>query len=190
MTEQHPPPRGQFGVEPPAATPATPTQEQRAPAASTLPPLRGKPNISLPSIGIGLAIGLVAGFGLGWAIPNGSAGPGHDSSAAAVDEEASEVLSPFPRATVDCGLQRHPAVTRGDQERTLDLDGVGEDSLGLAFDEQLCILDALDVPDSVISKMESTRALDGRQEASWDNIIASWTYHPDDGLDVLLELDD
>ena len=32
----------------------------------------------------------------------------------------------------------------------------------------------------------STRALDGRQSATWAQFEASWTYHPDDGLDVLV----
>jgi hypothetical protein len=26
----------------------------------------------------------------------------------------------------------------------------------------------------------------GRQEASWDGIEASWSYHPDNGLDLVL----
>jgi hypothetical protein len=34
--------------------------------------------------------------------------------------------------------------------------------------------------------MEKTRALDGRQTASWSFIEASWTYHPDNGLDVII----
>jgi hypothetical protein len=34
------------------------------------------------------------------------------------------------------------------------------------------------------SKMDRTRALDGMQDASWDDLSASWTYHPDAGLDI------
>ncbi|WP_269142641.1 hypothetical protein [Georgenia yuyongxinii] len=37
--------------------------------------------------------------------------------------------------------------------------------------------------------MTSTRALDGRQTAEWDGVVATWSFHPDDGLDVILELD-
>ncbi|WP_225498444.1 hypothetical protein [Arthrobacter sp. M4] len=49
-----------------------------------------------------------------------------------------------------------------------------------------CILKAVNVPDSVVSQMDSTRALDGMQRASWDKISASWTYHPDNGFRVIL----
>jgi hypothetical protein len=34
--------------------------------------------------------------------------------------------------------------------------------------------------------MEQTRALDGRQSETWEDFSASWTYHPDNGLDVLI----
>ncbi len=50
--------------------------------------------------------------------------------------------------------------------------------------------EALGLPDSVYQKMLSTRALDGRQTHYADGFTVSWTYHPDDGLEVLYELDD
>jgi hypothetical protein len=34
--------------------------------------------------------------------------------------------------------------------------------------------------------MDQTRALDGRQTDAWAAFEASRTYHPDDGLDVLI----
>lgn len=70
---------------------------------------------------------------------------------------------------------------------------VGEDdelhdamtTLGLASTEdQACVLNELEVPMSVASHMSSTRALDGTQTDSWDGYEASWTYHPDDGLNL------
>lgn len=36
------------------------------------------------------------------------------------------------------------------------------------------------------AQMDSTRALDGMQTAEWDTFEAKWTYHPDDGLDVII----
>ena len=41
--------------------------------------------------------------------------------------------------------------------------------------------------DSVYQRMLETRALDGRQTAESDHYTASWTYHPDDGLEVMYE---
>lgn len=46
---------------------------------------------------------------------------------------------------------------------------------------------ALGLPDSVLSKMETTRALDGTQSYEGHKIKVSWTYHPDDGLEVMYE---
>ena len=75
-----------------------------------------------------------------------------------------------------------------DGGRTLYLDMKGEElgSGRLTWDEVLCYLIALEAPDYVLRHMESTRALDGRQSATWGQFEASWTYHPDDGLDVLI----
>lgn len=47
---------------------------------------------------------------------------------------------------------------------------------------------ALGLPDSVTIKMSQTRALDGRQTETYEDITVSWTYHPDHGLDVLYEV--
>lgn len=57
---------------------------------------------------------------------------------------------------------------------------------GLPIGDIACILKGLNIPDSVVSQMDSTRALDGMQKATWDKIQASWTYHPDNGLRVIL----
>lgn len=82
--------------------------------------------------------------------------------------------------------------TDGGTSLVLDAEGEkdiwGEDLVTL--DDTACILNELDVPTSVIAQMDATRALDGMQDASWDGVEASWTYHPDDGLDVILELTD
>jgi len=40
----------------------------------------------------------------------------------------------------------------------------------------------------VISRMSATRALDGMQDGQWEGISASWTYHPDDGLNITLTM--
>jgi hypothetical protein len=40
---------------------------------------------------------------------------------------------------------------------------------------------------SVYSKMSSTRALDGRLTESNDKYTVSWTYHPNNGLEILYE---
>ena len=96
--------------------------------------------------------------------------------------------SPLQAAVDGCDVRKGYARI-GDDGRSLSLDNEGEDDIsGLSFSDITCVLDALDVPDSVLDKMGNTRALDGMQTASWGDITATWTYHPDDGLDVILEM--
>lgn len=79
--------------------------------------------------------------------------------------------------------------TLGDGDRTLLLDGIGdEDSSGIWSSGLTCVLNSLHAPMYVQQQLDSTRALDGRQQASWDNLRASWTYHPDAGLDAIITL--
>lgn len=66
----------------------------------------------------------------------------------------------------------------------LDLD---EFSASEAWDMLEELNDELDLPDSIEEKMSNTRSIDGRQIEEFDDIEVSWTYHPDNGLEVLYE---
>ena len=46
----------------------------------------------------------------------------------------------------------------------------------------------LGLPDSVLTKMGQTRALDGMQEYTSGVITVTWTYHPKSGLEVIYEI--
>jgi len=46
---------------------------------------------------------------------------------------------------------------------------------------------SLGLPESILDKMTSTRALDGRQTQRHNGIAISWTYHPDAGLEIIYE---
>lgn len=50
-----------------------------------------------------------------------------------------------------------------------------------------CVYEALEMPKSIIARIERTRALDGTQDGSWGALEASWTYHPDNGLNLIVE---
>lgn len=71
-----------------------------------------------------------------------------------------------------------------DGGKTLIIDGAT--ATGLSGEALTCVLGALKAPQSVLSQMDSTRALDGRQTADWSGFSASWTYHPDNGLDAII----
>ena len=47
-----------------------------------------------------------------------------------------------------------------------------------------CALSVLKAPSFVTSQINSTRALDGVQKATWGKISAFWTYHPDNGVNI------
>lgn len=75
-----------------------------------------------------------------------------------------------------------------DADLTLFLDMAGEDANSGTLDQSdiACVLTALGTPSYVTREMGQTRALDGRLTQSWGAFEASWSYHPDDGLDVLV----
>ncbi|MBX6751589.1 MAG: hypothetical protein IRY85_18345 [Micromonosporaceae bacterium] len=116
-----------------------------------------------------------------WAL----AGGGTASDAGTASDDAGASAGPtLQEAHQACG-------SRGDLSdggRTLYLDMKGEDfgSGTLTWSQVQCYLTALQAPEYVLRHMQSTRALDGRQSDTWGNFDASWTYHPDHGLDVLI----
>lgn len=91
-------------------------------------------------------------------------------------------------AVETCEVQGSPGFRIGDGGNTLSIDTKGEDDeSGADIAEVACVLLSLEVSDAVISRLDSTRALDGRQEGSWEGYSATWGYHPDSGLDLVIE---
>lgn len=86
----------------------------------------------------------------------------------------------------DCGASPTD-ITVGDGGSTLLIDHQGEDeTVGASFEDLVCVLAELGVSDSAIAQMGSTSAMDGRQSVSWDGYEASFTYHPDTGMDMIV----
>ncbi|MEU2199538.1 hypothetical protein [Isoptericola sp. NPDC019482] len=91
----------------------------------------------------------------------------------------------FEAAYADCGPS--DGLELVDDGTTLALDAQGEEDFsGASYTTVDCVLGALEAPSRVTELMNSTRALDGRQTDSWDGVTATWSYHPDTGLDLLL----
>jgi len=112
------------------------------------------------------------------------------SACGATDPEASLSIAPtqltqIEQARKDCRL---PASAVGDDGRTLLVDHKGEDDTdGLSMDQLVCALTALEVTDALVAQMGATRAMDGVQTGSWGRYTAVWSYHPDSGLDIVIE---
>jgi hypothetical protein len=90
-------------------------------------------------------------------------------------------------AAKSCDVEANSWIVVGDEGQSISMQSEGAEAAGADYADILCILDALDVPDSVLSRIDSTRALDGRQEGAWNELSASWGYHPDNGLDIVID---
>jgi hypothetical protein len=113
--------------------------------------------------------------------------------AAATDAAAAEAAQQavLGDALATCDVQDGDAGIRvGDEGRTLTIDHRGEDDVVGASSEALfCIVAALDTPSAVVSHMEQTTSMDGRQTESWQNVTVSWSYHPDRGMDSVFTVE-
>lgn len=69
---------------------------------------------------------------------------------------------------------------------SLTLVAYGDGANGLSQTDFRCILSELDTPSSVRERMLITRAVDGAQHEEWNVYRVTWTYHPEDGLSVVL----
>lgn len=58
-----------------------------------------------------------------------------------------------------------------------------------ADDALRTVNDNLGFPDSVYERMVSTRAIDGVQTYEHDDVHVQWTYHPDNGLEVIYSVE-
>lgn len=96
--------------------------------------------------------------------------------------------SPFDEAVEFCMLDGRLGWSIGDEGASMTLDGASEGTAdGLDSERLTCVLAVVETPDAVLQRMSRTSSLDGFQEADWDGMRATWSFHPDDGLDVILE---
>lgn len=54
------------------------------------------------------------------------------------------------------------------------------------IDGLVCVFILLDVPERIVTQMDSTTAMMGVRTATDDSFTYEWTYHPDNGLNVLI----
>jgi hypothetical protein len=66
---------------------------------------------------------------------------------------------------------------------------IGAYSMATLRGTLVLMLDELGFSSAVIERMEQTRALDGTLTAEGHNCNVSWTYHPDDGLSMVFEVE-
>ncbi|AXG14970.1 hypothetical protein [Intrasporangium calvum] len=126
-----------------------------------------------------ILLAVAAAAALAGCAPGGDAGTGTPTAS-----PSTPAKTPIQAAAIGCHVAE---ANVGDAGKSISFDTKGEDYSDTGNDkitDLVCVLTALRVPDHVIAHMDSTRALDGQQEDTWDSYKARWTYHPDDGLNL------
>ena len=88
-----------------------------------------------------------------------------------------------------CEALDAPGITFAEDGQSLNFDDKGkEDFSGGDFSDLQCLLEKLNAPSTVLARMYQTNSSMGVQDADWDGISISWTYHPDRGMDSNFEI--
>jgi hypothetical protein len=138
---------------------------------------------------VGLVVGVLIG-GVGLGVVTSIQESQKESAAASAAQKAEDSrAAQFPNAVRACGADTSYAVVDdGGKTLTLELQG-NDDFAGLNISDLTCIMNSLDAPQSVLSHMDQTTSMDGRQTETWDGITVAFSYHPDRGMDSVLTLD-
>lgn len=163
--------------DPGEAPPRPPLPASKAPGASRwiLPAATGL---------AGLVVGAIVASFITTAAVTTAHEAANDAEIAAVEEAKSTL---FASAKSACGGGQ---VLDDGRAFVVDVEGEDAGSGDVSLSQLDCLFERVGVPSSVKEKMYQTRSLDGRQSAEWDDVQASWNYHPDDGLDIIFELVD
>ena len=90
----------------------------------------------------------------------------------------------FEKAVAACPAVAADVVS--DKGKSIHLSGEGEEAKGMAMEDIACVFSDLDLPSSVVAKIDRTNSLMGVQTETWEGMEISWTYHPDNGADFIL----
>lgn len=94
---------------------------------------------------------------------------------------ATPTRDPMEQVAASCGVS---AASDGQSitVRTASAKAAG----GKSVKDVACVLAGLKAPQHIYSLIDATRALDGMQSESWGDYVARWTYHPDNGLTIVI----
>lgn len=158
-----------------AAAPYIPRQQQPAPTG----PVARQRTMWTPIMAV--LAGLIVLVGLGWAASAALDGDPPQKAAPTTTKAPPEVVK-LDELAIESGLA---AMSWDGDEETIDItitdNGPAGDPSALRS-----FLDTLGFRDAVLNRMSKTRALDGMQTETSSTAEITWTYHPDDGLQIVV----
>lgn len=97
--------------------------------------------------------------------------------------------SRLTKAVELCDVDGASGIVFAEDGQSLNFDGKGEDDfIGANYSDLICLLEETLAPSTVLDNMNRTSSLMGVQDAEWDGISVSWSYHPSRGLDAAFEI--
>lgn len=103
------------------------------------------------------------------------------------DQLISDVMAGTDGAGFSSLISQCSKVPTSADQTSVSFDTEGEDDYsGDSLLDVYCSLSIIGAPDYVFDLIGTTRALDGRQTESWGKFRATWSYHPDSGLQLLI----
>lgn len=173
------------------------TPSLAAPLGEPAPPTRRQPPMWLIVALVAVAVGFAGGGGYALLSSLGGDEPQPVSAPQRVDPSLC-VLCDLPVMSdawltgcyVPADEYASADVELSSDSKTLTIEGAYQSVLG-DYSYVDCLLDRVRMPDDARFRLDSTRALDGMQDAEWTydedaRMEASWTYHPDDGLNMVI----
>ncbi|MCY1145400.1 hypothetical protein OWR29_45990 [Actinoplanes sp. Pm04-4] len=175
----------------PAAYPYV-TVAEPVPAPAASPSRWTKPQLWVPAVLAGAALVFSSGWFGGVSYANNTpatvGNTGVVNAVTNVVNGKSGDIALLQQAQDTCDSTRS-GTEIADGGYTLTVDSRGEDDYtGLGYYDLDCVWTALQMPEAVKAHIGQTRALDGRQEDSWGSFTASWTYHPDAGVSMVVRV--
>lgn len=144
----------------------------------------------LGTVAAGVVVAALLAVGFATATDSVAGEPAAAAEAQAVKHEASLLTQARTECSPDQGTMGALTET-SEGQITLVIDGVGIDETGYEdpsaeVSAVFCMLEKVGAPTSVSARMQDTRALDGMQDVTWGDYEATWTYHPDSGMNVII----
>jgi hypothetical protein len=90
----------------------------------------------------------------------------------------------FQKAYSSCGTPAGVSVS--DNGTTISVDTMGDSEYsGASYSDLVCVIDAVGTPSYINDNIMSVRAIDGRQSDEFNGIVVSYSFHPDNGMDIV-----